>query len=214
MVRDVYRFHVYYHVRRVLKRLQVPLQHEASFNAADNPYTKEEFCKICEDYGVPHDPVRYRDEKLCWTYQCGVVWPNDYIGPDSMTRWITEKAQGFTNQAISGENFSQSEYVAFSAISQVAFPPLAKAIHRAFDYVNLSNLCSKQVFHSINLSNIGFIIESQSVRIHISFWQKPINKLRFEAENSTDPMPLHASIEIAWMWCCLEYQRALGLMHI
>ena len=90
-------------------------------------------------------------------------------------------------QAISGENFSQSEYVAFGAISPFAFPPLAKAIHRAFDYVNLSNLCSKQAFHSINLSNVGFIIESQSVRIHISFRQKPINKLRFEAENSTDP---------------------------
>ena len=90
-------------------------------------------------------------------------------------------------QAISGENFSQSEYVAFGAISQFAFPPLAKAIHRAFHYVNLSNLCSKQAFHSINLSNVGFIIESQSVRIHISFRQKNINNVRFEAENSTDP---------------------------
>ena len=90
-------------------------------------------------------------------------------------------------QAISGENFSQSEYVAFSAISQFVFPPLAKVIHRAFDYVNLSNLCSKQTFDSINFSNVGFIIESQSVRIHISFRQKPINKLRFEAKNSTDP---------------------------
>ena len=92
-----------------------------------------------------------------------------------------------TNQAISGENFSQSEYVAFSAISQFAVPPLAKAIHRAIDYENLSNLCSKQAFHFINLLNVGFITESQSVRIHISFRQKPINKLKFEAENSTDP---------------------------
>ena len=45
------------------------------------------------------------------------------------------------DQAISGENFSQSEYVAFGAISQFAFPPLAKAIHRAFDYVNLFRTC-------------------------------------------------------------------------
>ena len=90
-------------------------------------------------------------------------------------------------QAISEENFSQSEYVAFGAISQFAFPSLAKAIHRAFYYINLSNLCSKQAFHSINLSNVGFIIESQSVRIHISFRQKSIDKLRFGAENSTDP---------------------------
>ena len=64
MVRAVYRFDVYCHVRRVLKRLQVSLPHEAGFNAADNPYTKEEFFKICEDYGVPHDPVRYKDEKF------------------------------------------------------------------------------------------------------------------------------------------------------
>ena len=40
--------------------------------------------------------MRYRDEKFYWTYQRGVGWPNDYIGPDSMTRWIIEKSQGFT----------------------------------------------------------------------------------------------------------------------
>ena len=97
MVRVVYRFHVYYHVRRVLKRLQLPLPHEASFNAADNPYTKEEFFKICEDYVVPHDPMKYRDEKFYSTYQCGVGWPDNYIGPDSMTHWIIEKSQCFTN---------------------------------------------------------------------------------------------------------------------
>ena len=108
--------------------------------------------------------------------------------------------KGFPYQVISGENFSQSEYVAFSAISQFAFPPLAKAIPCAFDYVNLSNLCSKQAFHSINLSNVSFIIESQSVRIHISFRQKPINKLRFEAENSTDPYAF-ACID----WDCLVF---------
>ena len=60
MVKSVYGFHVYYHGMRVLKRLQVPLLHEASFNAADNSYINEEFFKICGDYGVPHDPMRYR----------------------------------------------------------------------------------------------------------------------------------------------------------
>ena len=88
---------MYYHVRQDLKRLQVPLPHEDSFNAADNPYTSSEFFKICEDYRVPNDPMRYRDEKYYWTYQCGVRWPNDYIGPDSMTWWIIEKSDGFTD---------------------------------------------------------------------------------------------------------------------
>ena len=32
-----------------------------------------------------------------WTYQRGIGWPDDYIGPDSMTRWIIEKSVGFTD---------------------------------------------------------------------------------------------------------------------
>ena len=51
MIGSVYRFHVYYHVRRVLKRLQ-----------------------------APNDPMKYRDEKFYWTHQCGIGWPDDYIG--------------------------------------------------------------------------------------------------------------------------------------
>ena len=97
MIRSVYRFHVYYHVRRTLKKLQVPLPHETGFSAADNPYTESGFLKICEDYEVPNDPMRYRDEKFYWTYQRGVGWPDDYIGPDSMTQWIIEKSVGFTD---------------------------------------------------------------------------------------------------------------------
>ena len=80
-----------------MKNLQVPLPHNTSFRAADNPYTESEFFKICEDYGVPNDPMKYRDEKFSWTYQHGVSWPNDYIGPDSMMHWILEKSEGFTN---------------------------------------------------------------------------------------------------------------------
>ena len=84
-IRAVYTFHVYYHVRRILKKLQVPLPHETGFRAAADPYTKSEFLKICKGYGVLNDPMKYRDEKFYWTYQHGVSWPNDYIGPDSMT---------------------------------------------------------------------------------------------------------------------------------
>ena len=46
MIKLVYRFHVYYQVRRILKKLQVPLPHETGFNAADNPYTESEFLKF------------------------------------------------------------------------------------------------------------------------------------------------------------------------
>ena len=97
MIRSVYRFHVYYHVRRVQKRLQVPLPHKTGFNVADNPYTESEFLEICENYGVPNNPMRYRDKKFYWNHQRSVHWPDDYLGPDSMTRWIIEKSVGFTD---------------------------------------------------------------------------------------------------------------------
>ena len=51
MIRSVYRFHVYYHVRRILKRLQTPLPHETSFKVADNPYTESEFLKFVRIIG-------------------------------------------------------------------------------------------------------------------------------------------------------------------
>ena len=97
MIRSVYRFHMYYHVRQVLKRLQTPLPHETGFSTADNLYTESEFLKICEDYRVPNDPTRYRDEKFYWSYQHRIHWPDDYIGSDSMPPSIIEKSVGFTD---------------------------------------------------------------------------------------------------------------------
>ena len=41
--------------------------------------------------------MKYWDEKFYWSYQRGIHWPDDYIGPDSMTRWIIEKSDGFTD---------------------------------------------------------------------------------------------------------------------
>ena len=56
-----------------------------------------EFFKIFEDYGVPNHTMKYWDEKFDWTYQHGIRWPNDYLGPDSMNCWIIEKSEGFTD---------------------------------------------------------------------------------------------------------------------
>ena len=41
--------------------------------------------------------MKYGDEKFYWTYQHGVHWPDDYLGPDSITRWIIEGSDGFTD---------------------------------------------------------------------------------------------------------------------
>ena len=41
--------------------------------------------------------MKYQDEKFYWTYQRGVRWPDDYLGPDSMTWWIIGTSVGFTD---------------------------------------------------------------------------------------------------------------------
>ena len=41
--------------------------------------------------------MKYQDEKFYWTYQLGIHWPDDYIGPDSLTQWILEVSDGFTD---------------------------------------------------------------------------------------------------------------------
>ena len=40
--------------------------------------------------------MRYRDGKILLDLSAR-HWPNDYIGPDSMTWWIIEKSDGFTD---------------------------------------------------------------------------------------------------------------------
>ena len=141
MIRAVYRFHVYYHVRRILKKLQVLLPHETGFNAADNPFTKSEFFKICENYGVPNDPMKYRDEKFYWTYQRGVGWLNDYIGPNSMTRWIIEKSVGFTDIRLYKTSESVRAYTYLILSSQASVRSsiignMASALTAQSDFLN------------------------------------------------------------------------------
>ena len=68
MIRSIYRFHVYYHIRRILNRLKIPLPYENSFNKYDDPYSHEMLVKICVKYGVSEgsedsDENRVSDEK-------------------------------------------------------------------------------------------------------------------------------------------------------
>ena len=64
--------------------------------------------------------MRYRDEKFYWTYQRGVRWPNDYIGPDSMTRWIIEKSVGFTDVGLLKISESVTAYAYLILSSQAS----------------------------------------------------------------------------------------------
>ena len=74
----------------------------------------------CEDYGVTNDSVQYRDKKFYWSYQHGIGWPNDYLGPDSMTWWIIEKSDGFTDVGLYRISESVQAYAYLIVSSQTS----------------------------------------------------------------------------------------------
>ena len=67
MIRSIYRFHVYYHVKRILKIMGIPLPYENSFNQYNNPYKHEMFIKICDEYGVSNNSAKWRNKKYLST---------------------------------------------------------------------------------------------------------------------------------------------------
>ena len=69
MIRSIYPFHVYYHIRRIIKILEIPLLYENSFNQYNNPYNHEMFLKICGEYGVSNDSTNWRNQKYFSTRQ-------------------------------------------------------------------------------------------------------------------------------------------------
>ena len=61
MIRSIYCFHVYYHIRRILKILEIPLPYENSFNQYNNPYNHEMFLTVCGEYGVGNILTTWRN---------------------------------------------------------------------------------------------------------------------------------------------------------
>ena len=104
MIMSVYRFHVYYHIRRILKILEIPLPYENSFNRYNNPYNHEKFIGICSEYGVSDYLTKWRNQKYFSTWQSR-AWETgkpgmSYINENSFSRWIIEKSDGLTTLEI------------------------------------------------------------------------------------------------------------------
>jgi hypothetical protein len=52
MIRSVFRFHVYYQIRRILNEMQCPLPTEDSWNALNNGINMSAFERICNEFGI------------------------------------------------------------------------------------------------------------------------------------------------------------------
>ena len=124
MIRSIYRFHVYYHIRRILKILEIPLPYENSFNQYNNPYNHEKFTGICSEYGVSNDLTKWRNQKYFSTWQSR-AWETgkpgmSYINENSFSRWIIEKSDGLTTLGIQKLSESVRDYAYLILTSQTS----------------------------------------------------------------------------------------------
>ena len=110
MIRSICRFHVFFHVRRILNILEIPLPYENSFNQYNYPYNYEKFIGICGEYGVSNDLTKWRNQKYFSTWQSR-AWEAgkpgmSYINENSFSRWLIEKWDGLTMLGL--QNLSES----------------------------------------------------------------------------------------------------------
>ena len=124
MIRSIYRFHVYYHIRRILKILEIPLPYENSFNQFNNPYNHEKYIHVCSEYGVSNDLTKWRNQKYFSTWQSR-AWETgkpgmSYINENSFSRWIIEKSEGLTTLGIQKLSESVRDYAYLILTSQTS----------------------------------------------------------------------------------------------
>ena len=124
MIRSIYRFHVYYHIRRILKILEIPLPYENSFNQYNNPYNHEKFIGICSEYGVSNDLTKWRNQKYFSTWQSRAWETNkpgmSYINENSWSRWIIEKSDGLTTLGLQKISETVRDYAYLILTSQTS----------------------------------------------------------------------------------------------
>ena len=123
LIRSVYRFHVYYHMRVILYRLKIALPREERYKKTNNPYSKEDYFQVCEEYGV--DPLEvwlfgdwfYTEE---WAVFCCNGRKLTKVAPQkNLTRWILKTSKGFTRVGLTMISKSVRAYVYLLLTSQV-----------------------------------------------------------------------------------------------
>ena len=114
MIRSIYRFHIYYHIRRILKILEIPPPYENSFNQYNNPYNHENFTGICSEYRVSSDLTKWRNQKYFSMWQSRAWETNkpgmSYINENSFSRWIIEKSDRLTKLGLQKLSRSVRDY--------------------------------------------------------------------------------------------------------
>ena len=104
LVKALYRFHAYYHVRRILKRMLTPLPGTEGFDKYNNAFNLEQVRRIGDEYGVTTKSLGIYENKYYFD-RTGKYGNYSYEHND-WTRWIMNSSHGFTKYGL--EKISES----------------------------------------------------------------------------------------------------------
>ena len=121
LVRAVYRFHLYFHIRLILHELGFSLPHEDSFSKVKNSCIQSAYYSLCDDYGGdPAETWMHGD----WFYTTDYaifgheVKATERSPPDNLIQWIITQSKRFTKKGIEQISRSVRVYVYLVLTSQ------------------------------------------------------------------------------------------------
>ena len=97
MIRSIYKFHVYYQIRKILKKLRVSLPFQSGFDKFNNRYDKTRYNKLIAEYRLSSDQTIWRNQFFFSSYQGNKL---AYLNESSWARWIIPKSEGLTQIGI------------------------------------------------------------------------------------------------------------------
>ena len=124
MVSSIYCFRIYYHIRRILKIMEIPLPYDNSFNQYNNPYSHEQFIGICSEYSVSNNLTKWRNQKYFSTWKSKARETSkpgmSYINENSFSRWIIEKSDGLATFGLQKLSETMRDYTYLTLTSQTS----------------------------------------------------------------------------------------------
>ena len=121
--------------------------------------------------------MKYWDEKFYWSYRHGVHWSNDYLGPDSITRWIIEASDGFTDMGLLKISESVRAYAYLilssqaSARSSIVGNTASALTGQSAFFNNLENVVNRRVDIREDIKRYQDTLSYASSKVNYSVWE-------------------------------------------
>ena len=166
LVKALYRFHTYYHVRRILKRMLTPLPGTESFDKYNNAFSLKEVRRIGDEYGCSTKSLRIYENKYYFD-RTGTSGNYSYEH-NNWSRWIVNSSHGFTKYGL--EKISES----IRAYSYLVLTSQASARHGILGDTAQS-LAAQRIFYD-NLEDV--INKVVSLEVDIGRYQNTLKYAR------------------------------------